>query len=144
MKVSTVPPASIGAYTDGRHQSTDLAAGRASQRTYQSKDGRSAMSLNTTSSASYDEMVALGELFCERLNEARGPVCIAVPTQGLSIPNTPGGPFWDPEADAAFLRTLQSCIRSDIPIHTYECHVNDPAFGVEVAELFIDMMRKEP
>ncbi|NLH06547.1 MAG: UPF0261 family protein [Chloroflexi bacterium] len=94
--------------------------------------------------ASYDEMVALGELFCERLNEARGPVCIAVPTQGLSIPNTPGGPFWDPEADAAFLRTLQSCIRSDIPIHTYECHVNDPAFGVEVAELFIDMMRKEP
>lgn len=57
VKVSTVPPASIGAYTDGRHQSTDLAAGRASQRTYQSKDGRSAMWLNTTSSASYDEMV---------------------------------------------------------------------------------------
>ncbi len=90
--------------------------------------------------ASHDEMIALGHLFAERLNLAKGPVVIAVPTQGLSIPNVPDGPFWDPPADAAFLETLNSDIRDDYPIHTYERHVNDPEFGVEVAELFIQLM----
>jgi uncharacterized protein (UPF0261 family) len=93
--------------------------------------------------ATHAEMVALGHLFAERLNLAKGPLRIAVPTQGLSIPNVPGGPFWNPEADAAFLETLRGGIRKDIPILTYERHVNDPKFGVEVADLFIDLMRKE-
>jgi len=82
-------------------------------------------------------------LFTERLNLARGPIRIAVPTQGLSIPNVPGGAFWNPEADAAFLDTLRAGIRKDIPILTYERHVNDPQFGVEVADLFNELMRKE-
>jgi uncharacterized protein (UPF0261 family) len=93
--------------------------------------------------ATHAEMVALGHLFAERLNLAKGPVRIAVPTRGLSIPNVPGGPFWNPEADAAFLETLRGGIRKDIPILTYERHVNDPKFGVEVADLFIDLMSKE-
>lgn len=92
--------------------------------------------------ASHNEMIALGHLFAERLNPATGPVVIAVPTQGLSIPNVPDGPFWDPPADAAFLETLRAGIRDDYPIHTYERHVNDPEFGVEVAELFIQLMSK--
>ena len=88
-------------------------------------------------------MIALGHLFAERLNQAKGPVRIAVPTQGLSIPNVPGGPFWDPAADAAFLETLRGEIRQDIPILTYERHVNDPRFGEEIADLFIDLMSQE-
>ena len=94
--------------------------------------------------ASHAEMVALGHLFAERLNLARGPLVIAVPTQGLSIPNHPGGVFWDPAADRAFLDTLTPEIRPDIPVLTFERHVNDPAFGVEVAELFIDLMASQP
>jgi uncharacterized protein (UPF0261 family) len=93
--------------------------------------------------ATHEEMVALGHLFAERLNLTQGPLRIAVPTQGLSIPNVPGGPFWNPEADRAFLETLRGGIRKDIPILTYERHVNDPQFGVEVADLFNDLMSKE-
>ena len=92
--------------------------------------------------ATHDEMIALGHLFAERLNLARGPVVIAVPTEGLSIPNVPDGVFWNPDADRAFLDTLRSEIRPDIPVLTYPRHVNDPVFGVEVAELFIEMMRE--
>jgi uncharacterized protein (UPF0261 family) len=92
--------------------------------------------------ASHDEMVELGHIFAQRLNLARGPVIVAVPTEGLSIPNVPGGVFWDPEADAAFLATVREEIRPDIPVWTYPRHVNDPAFGVEVAEVFIEMMEK--
>ena len=67
---------------------------------------------------------------------------MAVPTQGLSIPNVPEGPFWDPEADALYLETLRREIRNDIPIHPYPRHVNDPDFGREVADLFIQLMEE--
>jgi uncharacterized protein (UPF0261 family) len=90
--------------------------------------------------ASHEEMKELGHIFCDRLNHARGPVIIAIPTQGLSIPNVPGGPFWNPEADADFLKVVQSEIRESIPVYTYERHVNEAQFGREVAQLFIDMM----
>jgi len=93
--------------------------------------------------ATQEEMIALGHLFADRLNLSKGPVVIAVPTQGLSIPNVPGGPFWNPEADAAFLKTLRSEIRQDIPVLTFERHVNDPDFGRQVADLFVELMRKE-
>ncbi len=93
--------------------------------------------------ATHDEMVALGHLFAERLNLAKGPVIIAVPTQGLSIPNVPGGVFWNPEADKAFLDTLKAEIRDDIPVLTFERHVNDPAFGVEVGNLFVTLLEEQ-
>jgi len=92
--------------------------------------------------ATKEEMIALGRLFAERLNLATGPVIIAVPTQGLSIPNVPGGVFWDPDADAAFLETLRAGLRPDIPVLTYERHVNDPEFGRQVADVFIELMQK--
>lgn len=93
--------------------------------------------------ATKEEMIALGHLFAERLNLSKGPVIVAVPTRGLSIPNLPGGPFWNPEADAAFLETLTNELRKEFPLYPYECHVNDPDFGRTVAELFIQMMKKE-
>jgi uncharacterized protein (UPF0261 family) len=93
--------------------------------------------------ASKDEMIALGHLFAERLNPAIGPVMLAVPTRGLSIPNVPGGPFWNPESDAAFLETLKENIREDIPVLLFDVHVNDPIFGETVADLFIKVMIKE-
>jgi uncharacterized protein (UPF0261 family) len=90
--------------------------------------------------ASHEEMIQLGHIFAERLNLATAPLVVAVPTQGLSIPNVPTGPFWNPEADADFLKTVQTNIRPDIPVLTFARHVNDPEFGREVAKLFIEMM----
>ena len=92
--------------------------------------------------ATRDEMAQLGHIFAEKLGVAKGPVVIAVPTKGLSIPNVPGGVFWDPDADALYLETLRRELRNDIPIHTYPRHVNDPNFGREVADLFIQMMEE--
>lgn len=87
------------------------------------------------------EMAELGRRFAERLNPATGPLKIAVPTQGLSIPSyPPDGVFWDPEADAAFMAELRAGLRPDIPVLEYRRHVNDPDFGTEVAELFLEMV----
>lgn len=94
--------------------------------------------------ATHEEMILLGHIFSERLNMAKGSVVVAVPTNGLSIPNVPNGPFWNPEADADFLKTVREEIRGDIPVKSYDYHVNDPAFGRIVAQLFIDMMGSAP
>jgi uncharacterized protein (UPF0261 family) len=90
--------------------------------------------------ATHAEMIELGHIFAGRLNLAKGPVVVAVPTQGLSIPNVPGGVFWNPPADAAFLATVRAELRRDIPVTTFARHVNDPEFGVAVAELFLELM----
>lgn len=92
---------------------------------------------------SREEMLQIASIFAERLGRASGPVAVAVPTRGLSIPNVPGGPFWDPQGDAAFLAALRADLPSDFPIHTYEHHVNDPELGREVADLFLRLLDQE-
>lgn len=89
---------------------------------------------------SRDEMAAVARLMAGKLNAARGPVAVAVPRGGLSIPNRPGGEFWDPEADAAFLGALRAALRPDIVIADVEAHINDPAFTDTVLELFHEAM----
>lgn len=88
-----------------------------------------------------DEMEQIGQVMARKLNSARGPVVVMAPTRGLSIPNVPEGVFWDPEADAAFLRALRAELRSDIPLITIEAHINDPVFSGRVAEEFLKLMK---
>jgi len=52
----------------------------------------------------------------------------------------PGGVFWDPDADAAFLDALRADLRSDIPIITVEDHVNSISFADRVADEFLKLM----
>lgn len=92
---------------------------------------------------SAQDMLTIADIFAQRLNPATGPLHIAVPTAGLSIPNTPGGTFWDPEADAAFLAALRAGMRPDVPITTHDMHVNDPEFGNTVADLFLDLIQED-
>ncbi len=91
-----------------------------------------------------EDMFAIAGVFAERLNQAQGPVRVAIPTRGLSIPNTPDGPFWDPEADAGFRNRLRKELREDIPVSTHDHHVNDPEFGRIVARLFLDLIQEAP
>jgi uncharacterized protein (UPF0261 family) len=87
-----------------------------------------------------DEMEQLGRIFADRLNEATGPIEVMVPTEGLSIPNVPGGAFWNPPADAGFLASLRSHLRADIPVSTHPQHVNATEFALAVAERFVALL----
>jgi uncharacterized protein (UPF0261 family) len=86
------------------------------------------------------EMATVGATMARKLNAARGPVIVLMPTGGLSIPNVPGGAFYDPDADAAFLAALRDGLRADIPFRLVDAHVNDPAFGRAAAEAFLDLV----
>jgi uncharacterized protein (UPF0261 family) len=89
-----------------------------------------------------DEMATVGATMARKLNAARGPVTVLVPLGGLSIPNVPGGAFYDPQADAAFRDALRSGLRPDIPVRLIEAHINDERFARAVVEAFLDLMKE--
>jgi uncharacterized protein (UPF0261 family) len=89
-----------------------------------------------------DEMIELGRIFAARLREAAGPIEVLVPTQGLSIPNVPGGPFWDEASDAGFLAALRADLRPDIPVHAYPMHVNTVEFADVVVARFVELLAR--
>ncbi len=87
-----------------------------------------------------DESAQLGRIMAGKLNGAKGPVVVVVPTQGLSIPNVPGGVFWDPDADKAFRDELRNNLREEIPYLPVDAHINDPAFSELVALEFLKLI----
>lgn len=87
-----------------------------------------------------NEMAQLGTIFARKLNAARGPVSMLIPLGGLSIANVPGGVFYDPEADAAFLEALRADLRPDIPLRLIDAHINDPAFAQAATEAFLELV----
>ena len=93
--------------------------------------------------ASGDEMAELGRIFARKLNQAKGITRMVLPLWGLSIPNVPGGVFWDPKADERFFGELKQHLQTKIPIDLYDCHVNDPDFGEAMADLFIQLMEEQ-
>ncbi|MFM7491168.1 MAG: Tm-1-like ATP-binding domain-containing protein [Actinomycetota bacterium] len=90
-----------------------------------------------------EEMGKIGEYFAECANTSRGPVKIVIPSEGFSIPNTPGGVFWDPEADLLFETSMRSKLNPNIPVVSFALHANSPEFGVVVAQEFLNLIQSK-
>jgi uncharacterized protein (UPF0261 family) len=89
-----------------------------------------------------EEETQLGGIVAERLNEARGPVCVIAPERGFSLADAEGGDLWDPEADRAFLDALRTTLRPDIPYESVDAHVDDDAFADVVAARYLTMTQE--
>ena len=89
-----------------------------------------------------DEETALGALVGERLNDATGPVRVVIPTRGFSLADAEGGDLWDPEADHAFVESLRSTLRADIPFEIVDAHVDDPDFAELVADRYLTLLEE--
>ena len=92
--------------------------------------------------AGRDQMIQLGRVLGERLNQSSGPVIVAIPRGGYSFYNRPGLLFYDPPADRAFVEVLKETLRSDIPVVELEGHINDPEFGQALLPLFLNMLER--
>ena len=92
---------------------------------------------------SKDEMGKLGAYFAECANTSQGPVEIVIPGEGYSIPNVPGGVFWDREADATFESELMKHISPEIPVKKLPLHANSDDFGIAVARSFLTLIKQE-
>jgi uncharacterized protein (UPF0261 family) len=89
-----------------------------------------------------EEEAELGALVAERLNGARGPIRVVVPTGGFSLADAEGGDLWDPEADAEFVHALRDGLRPDIPFESVDAHVDDTDFAQLVADRYLSLLEE--
>ena len=60
-----------------------------------------------------------------------------MPLKGVSMLDAEGGPFYDPDADKAFLDTLKANLADHIELILMDAHINDPAFAEKAVELLL-------
>src|SRR4051794_13052004 len=80
-----------------------------------------------------EECAELGRRLGAKLSAATGPVALFVPLRGISAIAGDGGPFFDPDADAALLAGLRETLAPSVEVHEVDAHINDPAFAAAVA-----------
>jgi uncharacterized protein (UPF0261 family) len=88
------------------------------------------------------EMRQVGSLMAQRLNASTGVGVVLVPTRGFSYSDTPGGAFYDPEADGALIEALLKDLDSRIKLELIDAHINDPHFALVAAETMRSVMEK--
>jgi uncharacterized protein (UPF0261 family) len=90
-----------------------------------------------------EENTRMGHVFAEKLNAAQGPVAVFIPLRGVSMLDAEGQPFWEPEADRAFLAALKADLRSDIPVYEMDNNINDPVFVDAVSGKLLEFLGKK-
>ena len=100
-----------------------------------------------------EESALLGQVFAQKINQAKGPSLLLIPLRGFSAYDSPQGPqainlqggpaarpwFW-PEADQAFCQALKENLdASRVRYHELSMHINEPSFA-EMAVQELDKM----
>jgi uncharacterized protein (UPF0261 family) len=88
-----------------------------------------------------EENAAMGKMIARAANESAGPVAILLPLKGVSQLDSPGNPFWDPEADGACYEAIKSNLKSGIPLIEMDANINDAAFADKAVEMLLRMMK---
>jgi uncharacterized protein (UPF0261 family) len=89
-----------------------------------------------------EENKRIGEMIAAAANAASAPVAILIPLQGVSQLDSPGGAFWDPQADQACFEAIKSNLRPGIPVIEMNNNVNDSEFADRAAQTLLDMLKK--
>ncbi|MGD9029989.1 MAG: Tm-1-like ATP-binding domain-containing protein [Anaerolineae bacterium] len=87
-----------------------------------------------------EENRRIGAMIAAAANAATAPVAVVLPLKGVSMLDSEGGDFWDPEADEACYESIRENLRPDIPIIEMAHNVNDPEFADRCAGLLLDML----
>lgn len=88
-----------------------------------------------------EECAQLGRIIAEKLNLSTGPVSVVLPLRGGSMIGAPGGPFYDPAADAALYSALKSNLQSDIAVKELDAAINDAAFAEACAQSLLQHLK---
>jgi uncharacterized protein (UPF0261 family) len=87
---------------------------------------------------SAEECAGIGTWIGERLNLCDGPVRFLIPEKGVSALDIEGGAFFDPEANAALFKALETTLEQTDRrrITRVPLHINDPEFAEAAAAAF--------
>jgi uncharacterized protein (UPF0261 family) len=90
-----------------------------------------------------DENVAFGEFIAGKLNACPGPVRFLIPEGGVSLLDSPGHAFWDPDADAALFTTIEELVEQtdNRRVERVPGNVNDADFAVAAMRAFDEVVQ---
>jgi uncharacterized protein (UPF0261 family) len=86
------------------------------------------------------EMADVGRELARRLSFTKDRAVFMIPTAGYDSYAVKGKGFYDPEADAAFVRELTAHLPSCIEVVKRDTHIEDPAFAVEAANTLLTLI----
>lgn len=89
-----------------------------------------------------EENARIGEMLAAAANASVGPVAILLPLRGVSMLDSPGGAFWDPEADRACFEAIKRCLRPGVPVIELDHNINDTAFADQAAATLLAMLNR--
>jgi uncharacterized protein (UPF0261 family) len=91
-----------------------------------------------------EENTIMGEMIATAANQSKGPVAILLPLKGVSMLDSPGNMFWDPEADEACYEAIKRNLKPGIPVIEMDNNINDTEFSDKAASLLLEMLEKQP
>jgi uncharacterized protein (UPF0261 family) len=86
-----------------------------------------------------DEAHAAGRALAEKVNAARGPVCVILPLGGCTMFELPGGPWADRAVDGPLFDGIRAGLRPGIPIREVEGNLNDASFAEAAVAAFLEL-----
>ena len=87
-----------------------------------------------------EEMTAVGEEVARRLQYTTSEAVFLIPTAGYDCYAMKDQPFFDPEADAAFVETLRAHLPKNFRIIELDTHIESPVFADEAVRLLISLI----
>ena len=88
-----------------------------------------------------EENARIGEMIAAAVNQATAPAAVLLPMKGVSMLDSEGDRFWDPEADKSCFDAIRSGLRADIPVHEIDYNINDPEFADSAANTLLEMLQ---
>lgn len=89
-----------------------------------------------------EENRIMGKMIAKAANESKGRVAILLPLKGVSMLDSPGNAYWDPEADRACYEAIKTNVKPGIPVIELDNNINDPEFAAKAAETLLGMLGK--
>ncbi len=89
-----------------------------------------------------EENKRIGRMIAKVANAATASIVILLPLRGVSQLDSPGGAFWDPQADYACFDAIKMNLKPNIPVIELDNNINDPEFADKAAETLLDMLGK--
>ena len=88
-----------------------------------------------------EENCKIGRLIAETADSCTGPAVVLLPLRGVSMLDSAGGPFWDPDADRACFDAIRSSLQRDVPVIEVDANINDPVFADRATEVFLELSK---
>jgi uncharacterized protein (UPF0261 family) len=98
-----------------------------------------------------EEFEKLGRAMAQRLNAAKGPVCVLIPFEGFSehtkrraqdLAGHDRGPWRRPDEYRAFTECLKSNLNSGVRVQELPLHVNDPKFADACVDAYVQISKE--